>query len=242
MKKITMVFVGCFMSLFLVLFNTGYAQSPEKFDVDFHVVFPQGDFVYLDGNNSLALFWYDDGFEAGQIYRVLISEDEFFKTPICSNWISNKIVWLLSSLIIKEIGLEHGKTYYWKVERFSQSQDGIISTDIGSFTTKEIYSAKAPDEIQVPGTPGTITGCTPDESVVIISYPDGSTHEYFPTCLAWGDNDECTAWYYSADMLEPGVYDVTAQGATLDNVQIDGGDWEFCHFCAWPPYCEGFIN
>lgn len=238
MKKMTIVLIGCFMYLFLFLLNTGYAQSPERFDGDFHVVFPQGDFVYLDDNNSLALFWCDAGFEAGQIYRVLISEDEFFKTPICSNWISNKIVWRLSSLIIKEIGLEPEKTYHWKAERFSQSQDGIISTDIGSFTTKETYGTKAPDGINVPGTLGTITGCTPDESVVIVSYPDRSIHEYFPRCLARGDNNECTAWYYSADMLEPGVYDVTAQGATLYDVQIDCGDWEFCHFCAWPPYCE----
>ncbi len=88
------------------------------------------------------MFWYDPEtqlkdpdahFGVNQSYKVSISEDEFFEELICVEWISNKSVWVLSDWIVKEIGLERGRIYYWQVDKVSQSQGCIVSTDTGSF-------------------------------------------------------------------------------------------------------------
>ncbi len=147
MKRITMVFVWCIIYLFLVLLNLGFtedkhAKCAEDCNRDFQVVFPKGHFVDLDGNPPLVLSWYDPQtqlkdpdayFGVNQSYKVSISEDEFFEELICVEWISNKSVWVLSDWIVKEIGLERGRIYYWKAQKVSQSQGCVVSTDTGSF-------------------------------------------------------------------------------------------------------------
>jgi hypothetical protein len=126
---------------------------------DFFVVFPRDHTLTVNiniSNGSLALIWYDADAdaEAGQIYKVLISEDQLFNKPICTNWISNVKSWVLNNWIIEEIGLESGATYYWKVEKSSQGQGGVISTDIASFA----YDFSQGQHIEGGGDPGWLWG------------------------------------------------------------------------------------
>jgi hypothetical protein len=143
MKKMTMVLIGCFISFFLALLNSGYAEDVKS---DFSVVFPKDDVVYLNGNPCLALMWLDAetglgskaDFDAGAVYEILIWG--YAKEPICRNWVSNTNMWILNTSIANEIGLESGEIYFWQVRRFSQSEGRMISTDMGSFSVeKAVY-------------------------------------------------------------------------------------------------------
>lgn len=235
-----MVFVGCFMSLFLVLFNTGYAQSPERYDGDFHIVFPQKGFVDLSYDPSLVLFWCDPDpdLEADQIYKVVISEDQLFKEPICTNWISNVNFWVLNNWIITDIGLEPGITYYWRVEKFSHSEGRAISTDIGSFA--DIQGRVGVDPNQ--DWPGAVWGRVCDGAVVQVC-STGSTSslsslrssgciDVFPSCRhnEYGEY-KC---YYGVDELDSGSYNVHYHGMTT-GIYIRGPNATKCHFFPCPP-------
>lgn len=144
MKKITMVFIGCFISFFPGLLNSGCAEDVNT-DFDFSVVFPKDDVVYLNGNPCLALIWRDKqtgfdskaDFDARAVYEVSIWGDNSFKEPICKNWLSKTNMWVINMSIANEIGLESEKIYFWNVKRFSQSEGRMISTDMGSFSVEQ---------------------------------------------------------------------------------------------------------
>ncbi len=143
MKKITMVLIGCFISFFLGLLNSGYSED-VKSDFDFSVVFPKDDVVYLNGNPSLALMWRDektDGseaeFDAGAVYEVSIWENNSSEERIFKTWLWDTKMCVMNTLIAEEIGIESGKSYFWEVKRYSQSEGRMISTDMGSFSVAQ---------------------------------------------------------------------------------------------------------
>ena len=238
MEKITMVFVGCFMCLFLVLFNTGYVQSIEMYDGDFHVVFPQRGFVDISDDPSLVLFWHDSypDLEADQIYKVVISEDQFFKEPIYTNRISNVNFKVLDNSIIKDIGLEPGITYYWIVKKFSHSEGRAISTDIGSFADIQgrVGVGEEPDQ----DWPGAVWGRVCDGAVVQVcstsflsSLSSSGCIDVYPSCVYDDGEYKC---YYGVDALDSGLYDVHYHGMTKP-VIIRGPNATKCHFFPCPP-------
>ena len=127
---------------------------------DFCVLFPKDrTLLYLDDNPSLVLMWHDSelGFTKGEIYQVLIWKDDCVdeSEPICENWIFNRTTWVLTPCVANEIGIETGNTYYWKVEKFSQSEGRVISTDIGSFVCGGLIY---PIHTSGIGWPGILTG------------------------------------------------------------------------------------
>ena len=144
MKKMTMVLIGCFISYFPALLNSGYAED-VKSDFDFSVVFPKDDVVYLNGNPSLALRWRDEktdlgstaDFDAGAVYEVSILENNSSEERIFKTWIWNTKMFFMNTLIAEEIGIESGKSYLWNVRMFSQSEGRMISTDMGSFSVAQ---------------------------------------------------------------------------------------------------------
>jgi|LGOV01.1.fsa_nt_gb hypothetical protein len=235
MKKITMVFVGCFMCLFLVLFNTGYVQSLERYDGDFHVVFPQRGFVDLSYDPSLVLSWHDPDLdlEADQIYKVVISEDQLFKEPIYTNRISNVNFKVLDNRIIKDIGLEPGITYYWRVKKFSHSEGRAISTDIGSFADIQQRRVGGDPEQPEQDWPGAVWGRVCDEAVVqVCSLRTGECINDVPSCR-YNERGESMC-YYGVDQLDSGYYKVHYHGM-IRTVIIQGPNDTKCHFFPCPP-------
>ena len=217
MKKITMVLISCFISFFLGLLNTGYAEDVKseysedvKSNFDFSVVFPKDDVVYLNGNPSLALIWDDEktvfdskaDFDTGAVYAVYevsICGDNSFKEPIHSNWLSNTEIWVITTSIANEIGLESGEIYFWRVRRYSQSEGRMISTDIGSFSVGGNLSDFG----------GHLCGhVSTGHDFVEVTRPDGHTEELYVYA----------GWFAGA--FSPGSYSVCAGDQCHESVQI----------------------
>jgi hypothetical protein len=144
MRKMTMVLISCFICLLLAVLNSGYAEDKcQELEThvkpDFCVLSPKdtSKILYIDGSPPLALTWHDNelGFTDSEIYRVLIWKNgcDEKSEPICRNYISNMTIWVVTPRVAREIGIEPGQTYKWKVEKFSKTENCIISTDIGSF-------------------------------------------------------------------------------------------------------------
>ncbi|PXF57641.1 MAG: hypothetical protein C4B58_09110 [Deltaproteobacteria bacterium] len=227
MKKMTMVLIGCFICLLLAVLNSGYAEDKclglaGDVKPDFCVLSPKdtSKILYLYGSPPLALMWLDPefGFTEGEIYQVLIWDNDNVEKsePICRHYISNSTIWVVTSWIAEEIGIEPGKTYHWKVKKFSKTENCIISTDIGSF----VCESRHPGEyLSGGGGPGFLTGNVYNDNgaeLVVVHWDDNSGHHSVDIPVIYGS---CYGVY--SDAFWPGWYTACAGEECSEPFEIE---------------------